>query len=85
MPIAGHDLGAFDRHLADLFRRQRALTGLQVYDPGVGVRERQADRPDLPGAKQRVGVRDRRGLSQTVPLHQASAGQRFKSVGNLNR
>ncbi len=80
-----HEVRPAHEELAHLAGREIARAGLEVDDPRVHVRIRQADGADLPLAATRVAVRHRRGLGEPVPLDHLAAGEPLEALLHLER
>ena len=84
VPVALHDLRPLDQQLANLAGRQLGA-GRQVHDPRLGRGQRDADKAVPVRAMQRIGVRDRAGLGEPIPLDQPRACDALEPLLHLDR
>ena len=86
LPVALHDVRAFDEQLADAAGAQLLLAGGEIDDLLFLIRHSQADRIELHAALvDGVQVRHRGGFRQAVPLQYAHAGFFLHALAHVGR
>ena len=72
--VAEHDLRSLDDHLADLTSGNFDAAVGRIDDPGVGIRQRQSDRPGASRSIERTDVRHGTGFGKSKSFDNGGSG-----------